>query len=269
MHRIVIVTPAGRKRYLEILKKYILSDPNICEWQLWDNCRTQEDRSYLNLLAQEHDKVNVFRIENGDGTNSSVNHIYKHTNRPDTFYIKMDDDIVWVTDGLANGLYDIAVGEREAALWWSPLVINNAICSWLIKYHSGININPNLTAQAACPIGWGNPEFAMNLHDAFLNILDMNKIEVLHIPNMAVSLSRFSINCIGYFGEDVLRLGENFCPNDVDDEEWISAVLPSLLGKVGRVVGNLVVSHFAFYTQEQSLLSTGILSRYAKLSKQA
>jgi hypothetical protein len=51
----------------------------------------------------------------------------------------------------------------------------------------------------------------------------------------------------------------------VDDEEWISAVLPSLTGKPGRIIGNLVVSHFSFFTQEEDLLRTGLLQDYADL----
>jgi hypothetical protein len=51
----------------------------------------------------------------------------------------------------------------------------------------------------------------------------------------------------------------------VDDEEWISAVLPSLTGRPGRIIGNLVVSHFSFFTQEEDLLRTGLLREYADL----
>jgi hypothetical protein len=52
----------------------------------------------------------------------------------------------------------------------------------------------------------------------------------------------------------------------VDDEEWISAVLPSRTGKPGRVLGGLTIAHFSFYTQEQELLRTDILERYAQLA---
>lgn len=45
--RIVSVTPAGRRAYLEILKAYILRDETIERWDLWDNCRAEADRTYV------------------------------------------------------------------------------------------------------------------------------------------------------------------------------------------------------------------------------
>ena len=57
-HRIIVVTPAGRKAYLEILKTYILKDESIDEWILWDNCRLESDRIYIKNLAKNyHSKV--------------------------------------------------------------------------------------------------------------------------------------------------------------------------------------------------------------------
>jgi hypothetical protein len=71
-----------------------------------------------------------------------------------------------------------------------------------------------------------------------------------------------SINCIGFFGADVARLGDLFCPLGVDDEEWISGVLPLLTRRVGRVLGGNTVAHYSFYTQEFVLNQTDILDKY-------
>jgi len=35
--KVIAVTPAGRRRYLELLAKYVLSDEAVAEWHLWDN----------------------------------------------------------------------------------------------------------------------------------------------------------------------------------------------------------------------------------------
>ncbi len=53
-HKIVVVTPAGRRAYLELLSKYVIDDADIDEWHLWDNCRLQADRYHINQLAQRH-----------------------------------------------------------------------------------------------------------------------------------------------------------------------------------------------------------------------
>ena len=144
-------------------------------------------------------------------------------------------------------------------------MVNNAICSWLLKYHSGIKIDANVSASSGCVHGWRSWRFAEALHRSFIEMLKVGNLAAFHVPNFDISLSRFSINCIGFFGEDVATLGDAFCPLGVDDEEWISAVLPSLTGKPGRIVGNLIVSHFSFFTQEEDLLRTSLLQDYADL----
>ncbi|MEM9964391.1 MAG: hypothetical protein AAGC58_03485 [Asticcacaulis sp.] len=263
MHRIVAVTPAGRKLYLEILKAYILKDDSISEWVLWDNCRKAEDRAYIHELAAKHDKVRVLTIEGVDGTNKSVNSFYKYCDAPDSFYIKIDDDVVWMEAGLGRSLYEAALPDRSRYLWWSPLVVNNALCSWLLKYHSRVTIDNELSAQASCPYGWRSPTFAARLHQVFLDYLGNDNLAAFRVGAHDVSLSRYSINVIGFFGEDVAKLGARFCPSGVDDEEWLSAVLPTLVGRCGRIVGDVVAAHFAFYTQERHLLEqNGLIDAY-------
>ena len=262
MHRIIAVTAAGRRHYLELLKYYVLKDPTIDEWHLWDNCRRPEDREYINLLARENPKIKVVRIEGADGTNRSVNRFYPFCKEPDVFYIKMDDDLVYLTDRLGGRLLDQAMKERDRYIWWSPLVVNNAVCSWLLKYHSEVEIPETLTCQASDPHAWADPNFAESIHRKFLAAKAKDNLEAFLVRDFEVSLSRFSINCIAFFGKSVAELGDRFCPPGVDDEEWISAVLPSQVGQPGRIAGSLTVAHFSFYTQEPELLKCGILDEY-------
>lgn len=265
-HRIVAVTPAGRRRYLELLKHYILKDTSIDEWFLWDNCRDPLDREYINQLEVEHSKIKVIRRDHADGSNRSVNGFYASCADESVFYIKVDDDIVYLPEEFGASLYANALNERELFLWWSPLVINNAICSWLLKYHSDIHIPEHVSCQAGDSFGWKDPAFAEKLHKTFLSAVEANNVRAFQVAHFGVSLARFSINCLGFFGEDVRRYGQQFCPADVDDEEWLSACLPSITGRPGRVVGNLTVSHFSFFTQERELLCSRILDRYYRLA---
>src|ERR1700730_16094571 len=110
--------------------------------------------------------------------------------------------------------------------------------------------------------------FAQPLHELFLQAMATGNIAAFQVPNFDVNLSRFSINCIGFFGDFVSGLAAvEFCPAEVDDEEWISAVLPSRVGKPGRIIGDIVASHFSYNTQERDLLDSNILSKYYKLAK--
>ncbi|MCH7345172.1 hypothetical protein LZ017_17455 [Pelomonas sp. CA6] len=272
--KLIVVTPAGREHYLELLAHYVLRDPAVQEWQLWDNCRRESDRAYLQRLAQRDARIRVVTIANPDGTNKSVNRFYRYCDDAQAFYIKVDDDVVFIEDGALGRLHQAALAQRSAAqaqglpgpLWWSAMVVNNAVCAWLLKYHSQVELPEELSCQAAHAVGWGSPFFAQRLHERFLAHAADGRLSAFKVPDFPVSLSRFSINCLGYFGADVIALGERFCPPEVDDEEWLSAVLPSLTGRSGAIVGDALVSHFAFYTQEQDLLRNGVLERYYALA---
>jgi hypothetical protein len=95
-----------------------------------------------------------------------------------------------------------------------------------------------------------------------LNKLEANQVESLHIPDATMTMGRFSINCLGVFGKDRNALGDAFCPLGVDDEEHISAFLPMLTKRPGQIIGDEVVAHFSYYTQERVVLDTDILARY-------
>lgn len=262
LHKIVVVTPAGRKKYLNLLKAYILDDPVVSEWHLWDNCRSESDRVYIEDLAKAHDKIKIIKTDYADGTNSSVNRFYKFASDPNTFYFKVDDDIIYIKPGTFDRVYKTALTTKDDHIWWSPLVINNAVCSWILKYKSKLNIAANLSAQAADSIGWRSPYFAKSLHALFLHQLERRNLEVFEVSNTEISGGRFSINFIGFFGSEVKKDIIQFCPPAVDDEEWISAVLPALRDKRGLVVGDCLVSHFSYYTQERYLLKSGTLRDY-------
>jgi len=259
--KIIVVTPAGRRVYLELLASYVLNDDDVYEWQLWDNCREEVDRVYINELAKRNSKIKVVRLPGVDGTNRSINRFYRHCNDLDVFYVKLDDDIVYIERGTFARMLEVACQTVGRCIWWSPLVINNALCSYLIKCRSSnIDVRASLTAQASCPSGWSSPQFAIDLHESFLEFLQGGG--PLVDGDFDISLSRFSINCIGFFGADVVKLGDSFCPLDVDDEEWISGVLPLLTTRSGRVLGGKTVSHYSFYTQEIALNETDILDKY-------
>jgi len=271
IHKIIAVTPAGRRPYLDLLKHYILKDETIDEWHLWDNCRHPDDRLYIEQLERTHAKIRVVRIANPDGTNRSVNRFYRFCDDDNAFYIKMDDDLVCLPDALGRRMYEVAVAERSAYLWWSPVVINNAICSWVLQSFGVLTSNVQLSAQAGTFEGWRSSSFANALHTAYLDILERDpaafEAKLAVVPNLPVSLARFSINCIAFFGADVLNLGDTFCPLGVDDEEWLSAILPARSGRPGRLIGNLAVAHFSFFPQEGELVRTDILERYYRVAR--
>jgi hypothetical protein len=266
LHRIVAVTPAGRRAYLEILLQHMLLQGDGIEWHLWDNCRKPEDRAYIEGIAAAHDFIRIVRCPDTDGKNRSINQFYHLCNDPDTFYVKLDDDIVWMEPGVIHGLYARAAADAARPVFVSPLVINNAVCAALMRDGAGLSIIGPLRQEAKCQLGWKHPGFAVALHRTFLGALESGHAGRFHTGRAHdLPMARFSINCIGFFGSDVCALGTAFCPLDVDDELWITEALTRQTGRIGRVYGDLVVSHFAFYTQEAALLNTDTLDRYREL----
>ena len=79
--KVIAVTPAGRRRYLELLAKYILSDSAVAEWHLWDNCRDPADRAYIQSLT--HPKIKVVSLPNSQGDNRSINKFYRTMTDPE------------------------------------------------------------------------------------------------------------------------------------------------------------------------------------------
>ena len=132
--KIIAVTPAGRRIYLQLLSAHILGDSSIDEWHLWDNCRLPEDRVYIrDLAARFPDKIRIVERTRSNGSLRSINRFYDDCTREDAFYLKIDDDVVWLSPGCAGRLCARATAERGSHIWWSPMVINNAICSWLLE----------------------------------------------------------------------------------------------------------------------------------------
>lgn len=261
--KVVAVTPAGRRRYLEILAKYVLRDSTIVEWQLWDNCRHAKDRQFLHDLAGMNRKICLKELAGSNGTNKSINAFYRFTRDPDVFYIRLDDDIVWLPERFGSSMLQAATAQRGRYLWWSPVVINNALCTCLLKAYGRIDTAAELTMQAMDPMAWRSGRFACKLHNLFLQLLRQGQVDLLRLPDVEVSCARFSVNCLAFFGEDARALGQGFCPIGVDEEEWISAVIPVLTGRPGRIVGSLLASHFSFFPQERHCLKKDILQQYA------
>jgi hypothetical protein len=258
--KVIAVTPAGRRRYLELLAKYVLSDRSVAEWHLWDNCRDPADRTYIRSLADP--RIKIVSLPNSEGDVRSINKFYRTMTDPNAFYVKLDDDVCYLPPGFFGRFVAKAAASTTNAIWFSPVVINNPICSWLLSFHGKISCSQTISCQAGCDIGWRSPEFAVLLHRAFLSRLEANRVESLHIPDALNTMGRFSINCLGVFGTDRNALGDAFCPLGVDDEEHISAFLPMLTKRPGQVIGDEIVAHFAYSVQERAVLETDILARY-------
>jgi len=265
--KLIVVTPAGREKYLRLLGHYVLNSPAVVEWQLWDNCRNEADRAYLHRLAASDPRCKLKQLPGADGKLGIIGDFFRFCDDADALYLRLDDDVIFIEDSFFPRFIARAEAERGNAIWFSPIVINNAICNFMLQQFSRVAISGPISCQAMCPFSWAYPDFAEAIHPVFVEAIRSGRLDDFRVPDREIRLSRFSINALGFFGAEKLALGDAFLPPGYQgEEEWLSAVLPARLDRAGKIFGDLLVAHFSFYTQERRLLQTGILDSYYRLA---
>ena len=244
-----------------MLAHHVLKSPAVHEWHLWDNCRNEADRAYLQRLAAS-DCVPDKKTSTRRWHEQCHPQFYRFCDDVDAFYLRLDDDVVFVEDGFFQKFMTRVMAERGSAIWYAPLIINNAICNSLIKQLSRVVVEGPLTCQASCGFSWAHASFPLALHPVFIEAVRSHRLDDFRVPDREIRLSRFpSMRSVSWM--DIVSLGEGFRPpSGVDEEEWLSATLPARLDRPGRIFGDLIVAHFGFYTQERHLLRTNILDGY-------
>lgn len=266
-YRVIVVTPAGRARYLRVLAPHVLGAEAVDAWHLWRNTADAEDLACLEELARAHGKVQVIPppvhpVPNGTAT---IGQYFRTTTDADAIYVRMDDDVVWLEPGFFDKLLAQRLLERDAFLVF-PLIINNAVCTFLLQNLGLLDVPHRLTPHCLDKTAWGSGEFAEALHRDFLARVHAGTYDNLHFaPNVVASLARVSINCMAWFGVSMQPFDGVF-PDGVDEEEWVSVTLPMLLRRSNMITGQAIAVHFAFFTQRGHLDRTDVLARYAELA---
>lgn len=268
MYRVEVVTPAGRRRYLEILYKYLKNQKADFEkWQLWQNTQDVDDIKYMDELAANNDWITVIKPTWPYNGNLSIYKFFENTKRDDTIYIRLDDDIVYLSP---NFIKELVTKRQEMPyfLFMYPNIINNAIISNLHYSNGLIPFNQKPGYECMDPIGWKNPQFCETLHRSFLKDLTGNRLEKwTHSFNVKVcnNYERVSINCLCWFGSDM----KNYIRQvGTDEEQFLSVDICRRLKRFNVIVGSPICAHFAFFTQRDYIEgSTNILEQYNTLSK--
>ena len=260
--RIVVVTPAGRRRYLEVLSQHVLCDPNVDAWHLWANTQVPEDLEWMDAHAASNPRVRVIKPTWDFRHNFSIHKYFPTCDDPHAVYIRLDDDIVWCTKGAITKLAQRRLQTPSAFLVYGATV-NNGLTSYVHQRRGLISTNHGITSyHCTDPIGWGSPQFAYELHQNFLNNHAGNTWE---LPDWwLINYERNSINVISWIGADGLSwvntVGE-------DEEQWLACVQPQQLNRPNFIAGDCVFVHYAFYSQREVIdADPTILARYRELA---
>lgn len=261
-YKIVANTAAGRRRYMQYLVPQVIACDMIDRYDIWINTHNCADIEFFKKLAEEFPKINLVWQPDMlvDGINS-INAFYKTCTDEDTIYFKLDDDLIWIEPEGIEKMVQFRVDHPDYFLV-SPIVINNALSTYLLQMRGKLNLNRYYNSDAAHPTLWKDGEFAAQLHEWFIkNCLATGMWNTLHTEPQPVAMTRFSINAVLWFGRD-LKAIDGLVPGD--DEEFLSVKYPTSIGASSCWNGDVIASHFAFYPQRKELDSRGILEKYGK-----
>ncbi|MBV9122739.1 MAG: hypothetical protein JO112_05240 [Planctomycetes bacterium] len=260
-HRVIAVTLAGRRPYLEILAAYSLRDRGVIdEHHLWVNTAQPQDVAYLHGLAgrfPDYFRIVPARVPPGPGAYA---HFYRPCQEPGTLYLKLDDDICFIERGAVAGLLDFRLRHPDYFLV-SGNVVNTFMTSHVYQTRGLLDHRRGTAAwDPFSPVSWAGGGFAEYVHRTFLAACE-DGLEAWRFPTVEVR-QRLSINVVCWRGEDFAAFDGVV---GGDDEPWLSEVKPRELGRCCALQGGGLFAHFAYFTQRAHLEGTDLLSRYRAL----
>ncbi len=252
-YKIIAVTPAGRKQYLEVLVSYILRDKHIFDkWIIWINTPHQHDISYIeNLKSLYPDFVDLVYpakpLEKGKSRPQSP--FFTSTIDPDSIYVKLDDDIVYLHEDAIKILVQYRLDHPKPFLV-SSNVICNPTTAYIHQKYGAQNfyidgeyhrISTDYENKVRTDV-----KFAEYIHKTFINDLLNNDIEKYKFEEWQIdNYQRFAINLIAWMGSDFNEFKGII--NHFDEEEWLTMIKSKELQRQNVICGQSLAVHFAFF----------------------
>lgn len=263
----VVVIPAGRKKYMEVMLPHILKQRGfIDELRIWCNTKNQYDLEYINQIASlNQDFITVEHLPpNTDklGEVWAIHHFFKNTVDPNTIYLRIDDDIVWAEKDFFKKIYKFRLENPQYFLVYGNIV-NNAVCDHFCQKNGVYEPEPHYGFNCTDDNGWNNATLAETKHRKLIENIKNNQLERYRFPLVVLeNYERVSINCICWFGSEFAKFDGILGGYE---ETWLSTDKPREIGVPNCIFGDALCSHFSFYTQREHMDKTDILDEYRLL----
>ena len=270
--RIVIVTPAGRKRYLEILMRYVLKEKDIVdEYRLWLNTNNPTDIEYIESLASKYNGfLTVEKLADnkpdwhGNRRVRLICQFFKNCIDDNTIYIRLDDDICWMMPGAIRKLLDFRINHPEYFLVY-PGIFNNGYTAMIHSQMGMIDI-PDCSFRT-----WQRmPIFGILHHEKLIDALQYNTIDQFVFDKVVIEdYAQAAINCVSWFGNEFSKFDGVVADEQCDflEEIWLTKIKPMSISKPNCMYGGSLVSHFAFNKQREYFENnTNLLQAYEVIS---
>jgi hypothetical protein len=271
--RVISVTPAGRRRYLEALVPHLLAQRHVIdEHHWWLNTNDEADARYVEEVTAEHrDFFKICRKPVVPHYNIGQNiwRFFREYSEPDTLYVRFDDDIVYMEPDAVENLVRFRAEHREPLLVLGN-VVNNAVCAHFLQ-QAGVIPRSWGEVENFCldGNGWACGEFCRRLHELFLQEHAAGRLERWKLPSLPIDgLRRFSINVISWLGDDMRQVPE--LDGIVDEELFLTVELPRRMNRPNAACGTALFSHLAFFTQRPYLEWTWpqLIRHYQEIAQQ-
>jgi len=277
-YKVKIVTPAGRKKYLEFTKNFVyrmIKEGLVDSWDLWLNTINPEDIVYIESMAKENPKVKIYRIDEPikptwESYNAMQTHkFFKFAHDDDTIYIRLDDDIVWVEEGALEKICEARINHPDAFVIY-PNVINSTICT---SWHQEIGALSEefgiVRKERPDDLDWAyldafnytDSDLINHIHNTFRKRYEEGSLSAYYLPSKSFDdYKHFSICSIAWWGKDKVKPG-------ILEESQMSHVLPKKFKRPVWFVGNALMVHFSYHTQRDYLNTTEHLKYYKSIAE--
>ena len=271
-HKVITITPLGRRKYINILAPYLLNNSHIIDKHIfWLNTDNTYDISTAYSWANRYPDFFSVQTQNNFALKTdTINNIYTYFNEYDTIYIKLNDDICWLHDKAIENLVNFRETNREYFLIY-PMIINSGRTASLhqIMGHLPLNLTGEWPGayRDYFDIKSKHPQVSQKIHECFLDKLRNGNVDELFISKYILyDYEYLPEHCVCWFGKDFKHLS---MPH-IGEYNFLSSIETSLRGKLSCICGNSLISHFSFSNHEKFLLdSTDLYDIYNNMSKGA
>lgn len=272
-YKVVVVIPAGRERFLSILIPALLKqEVYFDELRLFVNTNVESDISYMRSL--NHPKITldyrpniILRKTPGKNmihseayNNYAIHELPHKCIDPDTIYIRVDDDVIWISDDFVKSIVETRINSNAFLVFGN--IINNAVIDSIHQDIGALKWDNLLECDCFHYESIHSIPLLIAKHEQFLNHLANDNLSVYSkIIKRILPPMRVSVNAICWFGSEFRKFdGRVF----LHEEEWLSKHKPKKLGRYNEIAVNALCVHYSFHTQ-QGIDDTDIYQRYKEL----
>jgi hypothetical protein len=280
-YKVVVVCPAGRRHLADVMRRYVERErPLVDEMHWWLNTDNRDDIDYFRRLVAAGN--GFYQALGPIGTcwfrrrHMQISRFFRFAIEPDTIYVRVDDDIMWMVDCCIEALLAHRLLYPDAYLVYGNIV-NSSRFMHLHQKQGAFDPGFEVAYEINHPTNRRSTAAAITAHLALLDTAEAleqgGDREVLLRPWTAFGRHVFApgeyndVNMISWFGHD-FAAWNGICPGGVHEERWICLTMPCKHGgRIHEACGDALCAHHSSVVQWHGVFMRGeIYERYARLA---